>query len=46
MGNFFWKNSKIGPPRAFKIQAICPAKIWLHSLIPLWQPIFYKILFL
>ena len=25
----FWKNSKIGPPRASKIQAICPAEIWL-----------------
>ena len=24
-GKFFWKNSKIRPPRASKIQAICPA---------------------
>ena len=45
-GNFFWKYSKNRPPRASKIQAICPAKIWLYSLIILWQPVFYKILFL
>ena len=42
----FWKNSKIGPPRASKIQAICPAEIWPYSLIPLWQAISYKIMFL
>ena len=29
-----------------KIQTVCPAEIYLYSLIPIWQPIFYKILFL
>ena len=46
MENFFCKNSKFRRPRASKIQAVCPAEIWLYSLIPLWQAISYKSMFL